>query len=608
MRKSVINILPDDVANMIAAGEVVDRPASVVKELVENAIDAGASLVSVWVEDAGRELIAVEDDGSGMSEAEAVLSLKRHATSKIASAGDLERITTLGFRGEALPSIASVSRLAITTRIEEFLEAVRVEVVGGKEGSPQAAAGGKGTMIEVRDLFFNTPARRKFLKSDATEVKNIADILGRIALMHPSVGFELTSDGRRMLSLPPGQTLSQRAGDPAFSAVKLHWYSRSEAGKELTLAFAAPHEGKGRRDSMRFFVNRRAVSDRILFAASMEGYRGLLAEGRFPVLFLWLTLEPSEVDVNVHPAKREVRFADEGGIFRFVSSSVARALSEAPWLGSEREGGDVGSYGAPASDHLGRVAEALREYGKSAQAGGVTHSSQPHSGYGRSRSGFVPSSGQGSRHAPIPLTGLTDVTTDDLGPFTGLKYLGAVSASYLVFEDTVSGGLVIIDQHAAHERVLYEKFLAAARGRTPSQKLLIPIIVECGASSLGLLPERLEKLSSIGVLAEPFGGRSVSVVSAPPGLDSDEITAVVGDVLSVVTAEEAEGLKPIEERISARAACAAAVKAGRVMHHSEAVALLERLSKLENPTHCPHGRPLLARLGIERLESLFHRR
>lgn len=616
MKNNRVKILSDSVANMIAAGEVVDRPASVVKELVENALDAGAKSVSVAVEGAGRTRIVVEDDGAGMTPEDALLSLKRHATSKIADAADLDRIVTLGFRGEALPSIASVSRFSLTTRTEGETEALNLACEGGGEVVTSSAAGATGTRVEVADLFFNTPARRKFLKSDATEIKNIAEVVARLALIHPATGFELKSDGRTLLALPPGQTLRQRAEEAAFVGSGLYWFERGDGARKITLAFAAPHEGKGRRDALRLFVNRRAVTDRILFAAVMEGYRGLLAEGRYPVMLLWLTVDPAEIDVNVHPAKREVRFADEGAIFRWVSSSVSAALAEAPW--AKTGGGETDfralSYSSPETASASRVAEALSDYGKKAasQQGfgyqsasrGYGYGGQVSSRYGSGASAF------GRSGAPARPAGEGEVAPDAVaaGVFGELRYLGVVDATYLIFEDAVAGGMVLFDQHAAHERILYEQILKASREKVYAQKLLVPVVVECGAAQAALLPERSALLARLGFSTEPFGGRAISVTSAPRGLSGEAVEAVVEDFLGSELVDEAGSLKSIEEKLAARAACAAAVKAGKALHETEALALIGRLGALDNPTHCPHGRPLLVRLSRERVESLFHRR
>ncbi len=616
--ESKIIVLPEEVANKIAAGEVVERPASVVKELVENSIDAGARHVSIQVKRAGKESIAVADDGAGMSAGEAALSLKRHATSKISGIEDLDDIRTLGFRGEALPTIASVSRMVLTTRTRDSDGATRLTVEGGAVASSEAVAGPPGTSIQAEDLFYNTPARLKFLKTDATELRNIVDIVGKIALVNPAVGIELESDGRKLLALPPDQGVEARA-DELTGGSKLYWVSVASGERRLRFAFSAPHEGRGRSNGIKLFVNRRAVSDRLLFRAVMDGYRGLIGSGRYPVALLWLELPPGEVDVNVHPAKREVRFADEGRLFGWVSGNIAKALSASPWAvgggDSEALPANPSPWSAGATkDHdpdkrgADRVAEALAGYGASLRAGAGQGSFSPH----RTKGGLpfsprVPrydSAAQGEAAAIECVYG-------------NLRPLGSFDATYLLFEDEGTRELVLIDQHAAHERVLYEKLLQPSAGssvnavnaaNSPAQQLLVPVVVECSADEMAVYEERKEALATIGFTSQPFGSRSLSVIEAPKGLTSAQITAIVKDALSDDENAARDLHADMTEKWAARAACSAAVKARRRLTPSEVVALLTQLGGLQNPTHCPHGRPLILRLGREAVERLFHRR
>lgn len=606
MRNRRVQVLTAEVANRIAAGEVVERPASVVKELVENAVDAGASWVRVRLEAAGREAVVVEDDGCGMAPDDAVLAFERHATSKVASADDLDHIATLGFRGEALPSVASVSRFTLTTRREEDGEGTRVRWEGGRPGPVEVVGAPRGTTAEVRDLFFNTPARRKFLKTDATELRNVVETLTSLALVHPAVGFELRSGGRLLLTSAPCRSLEDRVSDLLAGEAPggLFWRHFPGEGRRLSLAFAAPHEGRGHARGVRLFVNGRPVQDRLLFRALVDGYRGLLESGRYPLAFLWLELPPDEVDVNVHPAKREVRFRDEGRTFRWVAGAVAEALAEAPWARGRLDPPPAPPPApAPlpraAEEGARRVAEALETYaGRVADGEGALERAW------------------GTRAPSLPLAPPRD-RRGEAGPppereaepglFGALRFLGAFDATYLLFEDEASRELVLLDQHAAHERILYEALLGFGEGRARGQPLLLPVTWDCTAAELAGLEERREEVEALGFRVEAFGGRSVAVTEAPADLRPAAVEAAVRDLLGAGDDPSAEPAAR-REALAARAACAAAVKAGAALHASEASELLRRLGRLKHPTHCPHGRPLLVRLTRADLEKLFHRR
>ncbi len=609
-----VRVLPDGVANRIAAGEVVERPASVVKELVENAVDAGAVRIQVRLEEAGKRLVEVADDGEGMSREDALLALERHATSKIWRAEDLFQIRTLGFRGEALPSIASVSRFRLRTRTEQSQEGTEVVVEGGRVLSVRAAGVPKGTTVEVRDLFFNVPARRKFLKSDATELRNCTDTVTLLALVHHDVGFELRSGARAVLSVPPGQSLEERAEELAGAEAggRLYWSRWEDGPRALAFAFAPPHLGRGHRKGLRLFVNGRPVADRLLLRAVMEGYRGLLETGRYPLALLWLDLPPEEVDVNVHPAKREVRFRDEGKVFRWVAGCVGEALSGAPWARSgsggpaSRGGGMPAGKAAPEEPCRPRVAEAVERYGRhSAAAAGGARSFPARPRPPAEKPVFPPLLGE--RAFPGKPAG-PDRPRWMESPFGRLRFLGVLHAVYLLLEDADSGDLVIIDQHAAHERVLYETLLSGKKdGRLGGQRLLVPVTLECSPAEMAAHEERKDVLEALGLCVEPFGSRALAVTEGPAGLSPGALEALVRDVLS---GDPPEGAQPGRDALDAwarRAACAAAVKAGRVLHPEEVAALLERLGRLKHPGHCPHGRPLVVRLGRRELEEMFRR-
>ena len=609
MAQRKVRVLPDEIANRIAAGEVVERPASVVKELVENSVDAGASRVRVRLEGAGKRLVAVEDDGEGMAREDALLALERHATSKISSAGDLDGIVTLGFRGEALPSIASVSRVRIVTRTGESPEGTEIRVEGGRIASVRAVGTPRGTAVEVADIFFNVPARRKFLKGDATELRHCAEVLTQLALVHHDVGFDVRSGGRLLMAVPPGQSLEDRTeqivGPEAPGG--LHWACWDEGERSLQLAYGAPHEGRGHRKGVRFFVNGRPVQDRLLLRALLEGHKGLLERGRYPVALLWLVMPPAEVDVNVHPAKREVRFRDEGRVFRWVAGCVAEALSRAPWLrGAPPPAGKAGAEPqAERRPELTRVAEAVEGYARKAlraPLGGRWGGQGPRR---PARPGAALRAPTAAGELPLQMPPRPGAAP---GPFQGFRFLACVDATYLLFVDPGGTEVVVIDQHAAHERILYERLLGSA-GRPASQGLLIPVTFECTAAERAAYEERREAIGSLGFRVEPFGASALAVTEAPGGLDPGAVERAVRDLLGAAAADDValEG-EARREALARRAACAAAVKARQALDPSEAEELLRRLGGLRNPSHCPHGRPLVVRLDRRGLEALFHRR
>jgi len=613
-----IHLLPEDLSNKIAAGEVVERPASVVKELVENSIDAGATHIKVGLKGSGKAEILVEDDGEGMSREDALLSLKRHATSKISKADDLDRISTLGFRGEALPSIAAVGRMELVTKEEGAEVATRILFEGGEVKDLSEVAAPRGTRVTISELFYNIPARRKFLKTDATELRNVVEMMTHLALIHNAIGFELNTESRSILSLPRGQSLFERADEVSGVKGGLYWRKGERGGVKLNFAFAAPHEGRGHRRGVNLFVNRRAVNDKILFRAVMEGYRGLMESNRYPVALLWLEVSPDEVDVNVHPAKREVRFADEGKIFRAVSLHVAESLSESPWAIESEAPPSYEGYRSEVDGGAGRVEDALEGYAAKIARGGGRGFGGPAGGYGGGyRSLKGPSYKDFDREPKgLPFEGghISTGTTSPISgremesPYGRLVYLGAFDATYLLFEAPAKRELVIFDQHAAHERVMYEKFLEGYAS-SPGASLLVPIVMECSPAELSALDELRVFLENLGIKVERFGGNSISIVEAPSSLKTAGVELIVRNLLGGEPPQTTgDPVKDIAEPLCARAACAAAVKARRVLDESEVRELMARLSTLKNPTHCPHGRPLLVKLSRERVEGLFHRR
>lgn len=694
-RMNRIRLLPETVANQIAAGEVIERPASVVKELVENALDADARRIVVEIQAGGRSLIRVSDDGTGMSRDDALLSLERHATSKIRSAEDLFAIRTLGFRGEALPSIASVSRFTLTTRERgsDSPEGTRIVVQGGKIVDVQAAGAAPGTIVEVRQLFFNVPARRKFLRSDETESAHAQHAVLLAALAHPEVAFTFVKDGRTLWQLPAvpcGPDPRER-----LAALRERWralYGTDEsflvvdhaepdadgeepgaagaglgpgAGLRIWGLIGAPGVSRATRADQHLFVNRRPVESRALNHALLEGYHTALMKGRYPVCCLFLEIAPSAVDVNIHPAKREVKFHREWAVRRAVTAAVRETLlafharpaaardapgtartrsdsrppvSQEPGLpGLPVEGGGPGGSRGPASGGVaGRSAagsagpEVRRETIPAAPAGapaaervsGTSIASaapavpeperavRPADGTAASERGEA----QPARVACGPTAPVRSGGADagPAGPVplvdVPLRYLGVVGRLYVVFES--DRGLVLMDQHAAHERVLFEEMLdrLEREGRAPSQKLLLPEAIELPPRDAAFLREQLEVLGRLGVGVSEFGTRSFLLDALPPFVKVSDPRRFLLDLLDELRAAGRElNTLRLGEPVVAKTVCRHAVKARDPLSEAELLSLLESLRRCRMPYTCPHGRPTLIELSYRELERKFGR-
>ena len=577
-----IQILPSTVADQIAAGEVVERPASVVKELVENAIDAGARHVRVELEQGGKSLVRVSDDGHGMGREDAMLALDRHATSKIRTSADLVGIHSFGFRGEALPAIASVSRLALVTA-EEDGQGTEVAVTGGRIDQVTAAARQRGTTITVRALFFNTPARRKFLRSVSSESRVSGDAVAILALAHPAVGFELVVDERSRLHLPAGQPLEER-----LAAV----WGRDVAGTLIPVSHAVgsvrvegfiqrPGDAKptGRRTQL--LVNGRPFKDNFLFRAAEAGYRSAIHPGDRPSLFLHIQLPPGDVDVNVHPAKLEVRFRERPAVERAIEEAVRLALGT---LAAAAPVGEWRPLPVPP-----RVTGSGEVWGEPSDAEGEAEASL---------AGTVPSS------TPDPMLDLgTPVTSQD--PFAGP--LWQMFQAYICYEGP--DGLVIVDQHSAHERVLYEEVMARiGAGGLPAQQLLLPATVELTDEELDMVEAHRDELARVGYEAEPFGGRTVVLHTVPNPHPRFDAVACFREVVADLARGRFGGWANRLERFAATYACRAAVKAGQPLGEREMRELLGRLLATKLPPHDVHGRSTIVQLPKEELERRFGRR
>jgi len=618
-----VRLLPEIVANQIAAGEVVERPASVVKELVENALDAGATRITVDIQAGGRSLIRVADNGSGMNRDDALLCLERHATSKIQVAEDLASIGTMGFRGEAIPSIASVSRMALTTLTSdnEAGEGTRIDIHAGKIRAVESAGHAVGTTVEVRSLFYNLPARRKFLRMPETERSHIQHIMTLAALANPAVGFVFNNDQRKVWELPPcrmddspdsqlsavrermaalhGEGISllnvDSSGDyrvakaiPDDPGIDMQWDGQTTV--RTWGLIGAPGVSRSTRANQHLFVNRRPIENRSLNRALMEGYHTALMKGQFPVCCLFIEIDPGEVDVNIHPAKREVKFHHERDVRRLLTQAVQETLlafhsrKPTPTLTPVDEPVDVmpsSPAAIPAQQELGdgSVPTALGQ-------------AQP----------VAP------QHDPLPApTGQTDGAPVPL-LHVPLRLVGVVGKLYVVLES--DKGLVLMDQHAAHERVLYEQMLRRmeSEGRAASQKLLLPETVELPPREARFLSGTMETLNRLGVGLSEFGERTFLLDALPPFVKAADSRKFILELVDKLQAA-GEGVNALRlgEDVIIKTVCRHAVKANDALREEELQNLVDDLRRCEMPYTCPHGRPTIIEMNYLELEKKFGR-
>ncbi|GAB4387750.1 MAG: DNA mismatch repair endonuclease MutL [Thermodesulfovibrionales bacterium] len=563
----VIRTLPEPLKNKIAAGEVIERPASVVKELLENSLDAGSSRVRVEVERGGRKLMRVSDDGSGMDREDALLSIERHATSKLGSEEDLFNIRTLGFRGEALPSIASVSRLRLLTAPRGSKDGVSLRAEGGEVAEVRDAPA-VGTTVEVRDLFFNTPARRKFLKRDSTELAHIIEAVTRLAISHPGVGFTLAVDGQETMALPRASGHRERLMQIYGSEfVESLCPLERAAGDMRAEGFVSREENfRQTRSNQMVFINGRPVRDPSVSHAIYSAYGGALPSDRHPPFFLFLEMEPSRVDFNVHPAKREVRFADKEAVYRFVRAAAQDALRKAMPAPPEAASGDF--PGAPAAQ------------------------------------GTVPPGGTGAGY-PLPGPAWSSMVSESLpmGPAFGqggFFYLGDAFVALCQGE-----GLTIIDHHAAHERVLYERLLGGVR--VESRRLLFPRQVRLSPREYAAVLEHREMLNQMGIEVDDFGRDTVVVRSLPAPMAEADIRGILSDAASRMLEGSSPG-QDLRAAVAARIACHSSIRGRKVLGPEELSALLGDLENTSDPGHCPHGRPTRLYFSLDDLRKLFKRK
>ena len=589
-----IHLLPSDLINQIAAGEVVERPASVVKELVENAIDAGATVIDVLLENGGKKLIEIRDNGSGMGPDDALLALERHATSKIGGFDDLAQVRTLGFRGEALPSIASVSRFTLTTYDGASDAAIEIEcdpLTGARTSRP--AARDRGTTISVRELFENVPARRKFLKSADAEFRAIVTIVSSYALPLPSRAFRVEHNGRTVVDLPPAATMRERVIQivGADSAPYLE-----EIDMTIGRVHAAGYVTRGLRFGSRrnqfFFVNGRLVKDRVLTHAANRGADAFDFDGH-PAIVLFIDLEPELVDVNVHPAKTEVRFRDSGAVHVVVEQGIKRALG-----GAEEGSQLLQASAAPVSPPSSSSLFTPRRFDDAP------------SGY---RPEFTPLFQRQSvvqpplreQTATIGTAPLADDAAPRLGDLQG-RVIGQYRMSYIVIDSPT--GLRLIDQHVAHERILYDRYFDRAAAQIPvTQRLLTPILYESGAAESAVLESHLHELHAVGFDIERFSGNVFAIAAVPPELVKSDVDAFLHKLIDA-SLEERSHVQHVREKVCASLACQAAIKIHRPLNGEEMARLTAELLDSSNPYACPHGRPIIVDIRHLDIEKHFHRK
>jgi DNA mismatch repair protein MutL len=611
---SKIRRLPPDLANQIAAGEVVERPASVVKELVENALDAGARRIGIAVELGGKRLIRVEDDGEGMEPEDARLAVERHATSKIARADDLGAIRTLGFRGEALPSIASVSHFTLRTRPRDAQSATEIKIDAGAIASVREVGAPEGTCIEVADLFYNLPARRKFLKSDTAETTQISRVATQLALGYPEVGFAVTSGGRRLLECPPSSGLRERFFQLFGDRPDLVEVRKDAGGLQIEGYVAALGDQGPTRGAQNVFVNRRIVKDRTIAHAIIEAYSVATIKERSPEVHLFLRIAPDRVDVNVHPTKAEVRFLEQSLVHEVLRRALGDALGQgrAPELQFRLEQTAPG----PGEPHPMAIPGVL-----AGAMVGNRWSSERDAGFGRRDAGSgmpdagfgMPDAGSGMRDAG---SGMRDAGSGMRDSGSGIRDqgfdirpmipLGQFRDTFIIAVD--DEGVAIIDQHVAHERVLFEQVTERLMsGRLESQRLLTPILLELSPAQREALKEHRATLERFGMEIEEFGGDSVRLSAVPALLEPAQCEAVVRALADDLDGLGSRGMEEALRRIAATMACHAAVKANDPLTLDKMRYILEELRRTAYSSVCPHGRPVVLRLTRREIEKNFQR-
>lgn len=606
-----IHRLPVHLANQIAAGEVVERPASVAKELVENSIDAGATRITIEIEAGGRRLLKVSDDGEGMVRDDAVLAFERHATSKIRETEDLGAIGTLGFRGEALASIASVARVELTTFVEGASAATRVTIDGGRMRDVKDAAHPRGTTLSVRDLFFNIPARRKFLRSEATETYHLTNLVTHYALAHPEIAFTFVNNGREVVRAAPAKDLRERAYQ-IFGAEFLENLLEVDGGDaqvaRVTGYVSAPRDRRTSRDSQYLFVNRRFVRDRMIGRSLSEGYRSILPHGVYPAALLFIETPLEEVDVNVHPAKTEVRFRRQAAVADAVREAVRAALASASYVQPE-----PAAPVATATAAVSSIAPQPRiEFVPPPPPVIVQRPPVEASGeeIARDIEVMIQSASQSVQSVALPPLNSAQKLAREVTPESlskNIRPLGQLEESFIIATD--DEGLLLIDQHVAHERVLFDKYRALeAERRTDSQQLLVPETFDLTPAQAAVFDDLAPELEKYGFELMRLSGRTVAIKATPADLPGGEARNMLAELLDTVDAEKKSSAREtLRDEIAASLACHAAIKVNMPLAPEKMRWLIDRLLQTSSPTTCPHGRPVILRLSTRDILKGFHR-
>jgi DNA mismatch repair protein MutL len=595
---SAIHILDSLVIDRIAAGEVVERPASVIKELIENSLDAGAQRISVQLEDAGTGLIEVVDDGHGIDPVEVELAFAQHATSKVATLNDLDAITTLGFRGEALASIASVSCIELTTGTGDG-PGVRIKVEGGQILHVERVAWPHGTTVRVADLFFNTPARRKNLKKPATELRHASQVVTDYALCRPDIYVSLAHGKRSLIAVPPAATLADRINDILGDQVASNWLSVERKSGPLSIrgGITNPDHQRPNRNEIRWVVNGRPVSDYRLVHALVSAYESLLDHKRFPVSVIFLELPVGDVDVNVHPRKAEVRFANPRAVYQAVRNSVRESLA--------RQLPPVNILGGDDRYPGGNAEYVVESESAAASFGGSQYRSVAETGsQSLPVNDWIVSEG-----TPTTIRNQSTLPPgkEISGTAGSIRPLAQYDNTYIVAADRK--GILVIDQHVAHERVLYEQVLTQVEARkVEAQHLLVPETIELTAGEAAIIEEHSDLLESLGFVIEPFGGKTWALRTVPAILGSRDLGETMRSLItSLEQGAGPEALKDARQDMAASIACHAAVRANHPLTREEMVHLIADLERCESPTRCPHGRPILVRVDHDELERRLKR-
>ncbi|MCP4675564.1 MAG: DNA mismatch repair endonuclease MutL [Deltaproteobacteria bacterium] len=586
-----IQLLDGLVADQIAAGEVVERPGSVVKELIENSLDAGATRIQLDIDTGGTARIRVLDNGAGIPEPQVRLAFERHATSKIRRLEDLEGVGTYGFRGEALPSISSVSKMTIRTRTADDVAGTMLRLEGGKVIDQREVGCPVGTDIEVADLFFNTPARLKFLKRASTEASHSSEALVRLAACRPDVSFIMTSGGRRIRDLPRVERIEERISS-MFGRESLVRAEGQEGGVNVLAVLGPPERARAGAGSLYTYVDGRFIRDKTLLRAVTQAFGGTLESGRYPVGLIRLSMPPGSFDVNVHPQKTEVRFVDAQIVYRAVVRVVGEMVSRAAWT----LGGDQSSKIAEVPEDLHTSPEPYRPSGRlvppPVNAGATAPSNFP-----------SPPRGEAGREAPPPIQdnqplphiASTDEDNGTPGRFTDLEYIGQAKGLFLLFES--GDELVIIDQHAAHERVVYERLRTQlGSGQILSQRLLVPHNVDLGPADAERIVRLGARLERLGLEVAQSGSDRVTIHAVPAELVDASLDRLLADMVIALEERRDDSRGDMEDGVLARMACHSSLRGGRLVQRAEARALLEQMEQVDFAGHCPHGRPVLAQI------------